>query len=184
MTWQPQTRPPWDHYFMGFAVQAATRGTCKRLQVGAIIVREKQILATGYNGSPAGEPHCVGNECDMDGGHCVRTVHAEMNAVTQAAKNGTTIAPGATIYTTATPCWNCFRVLISLGVKRYVYRMDYRFEGANADRIMNAASRQGVELLKLPLCYHCNDTGEIGPHDDKYVCCMCVVALRKASERK
>lgn len=172
MSWRPTTRPPWDAYFMQFAKAAATRGTCKRLKVGAVVVLDHQVVATGYNGSAPGQLHCEEADCDMEDGHCVRTIHAEMNALVQAAKHGVKIE-GATIYTTAAPCWNCFRVLLGAGIKRYVYGINYRFHGAAAERIMAAAERAKVTLEKAVDCWHCGDTGQIGPSDDVYECPFC-----------
>jgi len=111
---------------MDFAHAAATRGTCDRKHVGAVIVQERRIVATGYNGSIAGMPHCDDAGHDMIDGHCMRTIHAEMNALTQAAKFGMAVC-GASIYTTASPCWACFRVLVNAGVREFVYAEEYRY---------------------------------------------------------
>ena len=89
---------------MNIAVEVGTRSTCDRKHVGAVIVRDKSILATGYNGSIRGLPHCDEEGHLMEEGHCVRTVHAEANAIVQAAKNGVRI-DAASIYVTASPCW-------------------------------------------------------------------------------
>ena len=98
------TRVDWHTYFMNIARQGSTRSTCPRKHVGAVIVRDKTILSTGYNGSIRGLPHCSDVGCVMEDGHCVSTVHAEANAIIQAAKNGVSIE-GAELYTTASPCW-------------------------------------------------------------------------------
>ena len=98
------SRVDWHTYFMNIARQAATRSTCDRKHVGAVIVRDKTILSTGYNGSIRGMPHCDDVGHLMENGHCVATVHAEANAIIQAAKNGVRI-DGAELYTTASPCW-------------------------------------------------------------------------------
>ena len=102
-----------------------TRATCDRKQVGAVIVVDYQVAATGYNGSIRGLPHCDEVGHDMVDGHCVRTIHAEMNALAQAARRGVRIE-GAFIYTTASPCWSCFRVLVNAGIRRFVYGEAYR----------------------------------------------------------
>ena len=86
------SRPEWDDYFMGFALAAARRATCDRQHVGAVIVVDKQVVATGYNGSVRGMPHCHEVGHDMESGHCVRTIHAEMNALAQAARRGVAVA--------------------------------------------------------------------------------------------
>ena len=95
----PRARASWDEYFMNIAREVSTRSTCDRKFVGAVIVRDKSILATGYNGSIRGEPHCDEESHLMEGGHCVRTVHAEANAINQATRNGVRI-DGASIYVT------------------------------------------------------------------------------------
>jgi dCMP deaminase len=118
-------RVDWHTYFMNIARQAATRSTCDRKHVGAVIVRDKTILSTGYNGSIRGMPHCddVGHLMESD--HCVATVHAEANAIIQAAKNGVRI-DGAELYTTASPCWSCFKLIANAGIGTIYYGEFYR----------------------------------------------------------
>ena len=111
--------------------------------MGALIVKAKRILATGYNGSIAGLPHCDEVGHMMEEGHCVRTVHAEQNAVTQAARHGISI-DGATVYTTASPCWPCFKNLANAGVKEMVYAEFYRDE-----RIFEAAQQLDITLREV-----------------------------------
>ncbi|MGB5374209.1 MAG: dCMP deaminase family protein, partial [Polyangiales bacterium] len=113
-------RASWDQYFMDIAVVVATRSTCPRKHVGSVIVRDKTILSTGYNGSVRGLPHCDEVGHMMVDGHCVRTIHAEVNAIIQAAKNGSRI-DGASIYVTASPCWNCFKAICNVGIKRIIF---------------------------------------------------------------
>lgn len=120
-----QKRTGWDQYFMAIAKQVSTRATCKRKEVGAVLVRDRTILSTGYNGSVRGMAHCADVGCMMEEGHCVRTVHAEANAIIQAAKNGVSI-DGATIYTTASPCWWCFKLIVNAGVTKIVFGELYR----------------------------------------------------------
>jgi len=127
-------RPTWDQYFMTITRQVAERSTCLRAKVGAVIVRDKNILATGYNGAPAGLPHCTDVGCliyrsttpsgDVEE-NCFRCIHAEMNAIAQAAKNGAGIRDAA-VYVTHTPCIQCFKVLINTGIKRIVYDKPYK----------------------------------------------------------
>jgi dCMP deaminase len=116
--------------------QVAERSTCLRAKVGAVIVRNRSILATGYNGSPAGLPHCTEVGCLIyesrtpDGDveqNCYRTIHAEMNAITQAAKNGSAISD-ADIYVTHTPCIHCMKVLINTGLSTVYYDRPYKLE--------------------------------------------------------
>ncbi len=117
----PRLRASWDEYFMNIASEVSTRSTCDRKFVGAVIVRDKSILATGYNGSIRGLPHCDEEGHLMEDGHCVRTVHAEANAIVQAARNGVRIE-GATIYVTASPCWGA-----SASSRTWRPRADLRF---------------------------------------------------------
>lgn len=119
-------RPDWDHYFMQIADIVASRGSCERLQVGCVIVRDKRILVTGYNGAAKGAEHCTdpGVGCLMVDGHCQRAVHAETNAVIQGALHGVSLA-GATVYVTHSPCRNCAKLLVGTGIVRVVYRKDY-----------------------------------------------------------
>lgn len=137
------SRASWDEYFMAIARQVATRSTCERKHVGAVIVRDRSILATGYNGSIRGLPHCDEVGHLMENGHCVRTTHAEMNAIIQAAKNGTRIED-ADLYVTASPCWSCFKAIGNAGIKRIHFGEFYR-----DDRIFEAATALGIQLVDL-----------------------------------
>jgi dCMP deaminase len=136
-------RGNWDQYFMDIAQQVATRATCDRKHVGAVLVRDKTILSTGYNGAIRGLPHCDEVGHMMENGHCVATVHAEANAIIQAAKNGVSI-DGATIYTTASPCWPCFKLIANSGCARIVFGEFYR-----DPRIFEYAARLGLQLVGL-----------------------------------
>jgi dCMP deaminase len=119
--------------------QVAERSTCTRAKVGAVIVRDKNILATGYNGAPAGMPHCIDVGCLIyqsktpDGEieeNCFRTIHAEINAIAQAAKNGSSIKDGS-IYITHTPCIHCLKVLVNTGIKDIFYERPYKLHTLN-----------------------------------------------------
>lgn len=125
------TRPSWDDYFMGITFQVAQRGTCDRARVGAIIVKDRRILTTGYNGAPAGLPHCDEIGHLMINGHCMRTLHAEQNAIIQAALHGVSVA-GGTIYVTHQPCLTCAKMIINAGIKRVVYAGHYPDENSVA----------------------------------------------------
>ncbi len=127
----PETRPSWDDYFMDIAFQVATRSTCDRARVGAIIVKGRRILTTGYNGAPAGLPHCDDVGHLMIGGHCVRTLHAEQNAIIQGALHGVGVA-GGTMYVTHQPCLTCAKMIINAGIERVVYAGEYADENAVA----------------------------------------------------
>jgi len=126
-------RPSWDEYFLNLVDIVGQRSTCDRGRPGCVIVKNKRILATGYAGSPIGLPHCddVGHEMQKavnDNGsiseHCIRTIHAEMNAISQAAKFGISI-DDSTLYVKFTPCYNCAKVVINAGIKRVVAKVRY-----------------------------------------------------------
>lgn len=137
------SRVSWDEYFMNIAREVATRSTCSRKHVGAVIVRDKTILSTGYNGSVRGLGHCDEEGHMMEDGHCVRTIHAEANAIIQAAKNGTRIE-GAGIYITASPCWSCFKMIANSGLSRICYGEFYRDE-----RIFRTAAALDIDLVEV-----------------------------------
>ena len=128
---------------MRIATDVATRATCDRKHVGAVIVRDRSILATGYNGSIRGLPHCDEDGHLMEDGHCVRTIHAEANAIIQAARNGVRI-DAATIYVSASPCFNCFKMIANAGLTRIVFGEFYRDQ-----RIFEFAERLGIELVQV-----------------------------------
>ena len=139
-------RPSWDEYFMSLAHLAATRATCDRKHVGAVVVRNNRAVAMGYNGSPPGLPHCddVGHDLveTVDGKkNCVRTTHAEMNAILQAAADGTSLRDG-TMYTNTYPCWNCAKAILGAGIVRVVVDADYN----NDPRVIAAFDTAGVTL--------------------------------------
>jgi dCMP deaminase len=118
-------RPSVNEYFLTLAKDVALRATCPRKSVGCVIVKDRNILATGYNGSVSGLDHCDEVGCDIvtsaDGTkHCVRTIHAEANAIVQAAKHGHSLR-GATAYVTVTPCWPCFKLLINAGIQEIIF---------------------------------------------------------------
>lgn len=136
-------RVSWEKYFMNIAREVATRSTCDRKHIGAVVARDKTILSTGYNGSIRGLPHCddVGHE--MVDGHCIRTTHAEANAIAQAAKNGVRVDE-AEIFVTASPCYTCFKLIANSGIKTIYYDEFYRDE-----RILKHAKEAGIELVHL-----------------------------------
>ncbi|MCD4749433.1 MAG: dCMP deaminase family protein [Thermoanaerobaculales bacterium] len=136
-------RVSWDRYFMNLAAQAATRSTCPRKHVGAIIVRDKTVLSTGYNGSLRGASHCTEVGCLMVNGHCIRTVHAEANALVQAARHGTRLE-GAEIYVTASPCFDCFKLIVNAGLRTVYFGEFYRDE-----RVLEFADELGISMVNL-----------------------------------
>ncbi len=144
-------RPSWDEYFMKIAQVVATRATCVRRKVGAVLVRERRILTTGYNGAPSGLPHCedigcLRDELNVPSGErheLCRGLHAEMNALLQAAIHGVRVE-GATLYCTSSPCSVCAKMLINVGVKRVYTGGGYPDELA-AELLKDA----GVEVIEL-----------------------------------
>ena len=126
----------------------ALRSTCTRLMVGATIVRDKRIIAGGYNGSVSGSVHCVDEGCYVIDGHCVRTVHAEANALLQCAKFGVP-TDGADIYVTHFPCLQCTKQLIQSGIRTVYYAEDYR----NHPYAIELFEEAGVKTVKVPLNY-------------------------------
>lgn len=149
-------RPTWDAYFMEIAHTVSGRATCDRGRSGCVIVKDRQILVTGYVGSPKGLPHCdsVGHQLKQliheDGTvtqHCVRTVHAEQNAICQAAKLGISLN-GGTLYCKMTPCRTCAMLIINCGIIRVVCEKKYH-DGTDSEILFEKA---GVEL-----CYFSNN---------------------------
>jgi len=136
-------RVSWEEYFMNIAKEISTRSTCDRKHIGSVIVKDKTILSTGYNGSIRGMPHCDEAGHIMENDHCVATIHAETNAILQAAKNGVMIDK-AEVYITASPCWPCFKMLANAGIKKIYYGEFYR-DG----RIFDVAKKLGIELTHI-----------------------------------
>lgn len=143
-------RPTWDEYFMEVADTISKRATCDRGRSGCVIARGNQLLVTGYVGAPPGLPHCddaghqmkkVVHEDGTETQHCVRTIHAEQNAICQAARRGITI-DGATLYCRMTPCRTCAMLIISCGVKRVVCQWKYH-AGAESEEMFRQA---GIQL--------------------------------------
>lgn len=142
MTKEFHPRPSWDDYFMSQAELVASRSSCDRAAVGAVVVLNKTCIATGYNGSVVGLTNCDESGHLLEDGHCVRTVHAEMNALLQCARHGRA-TEGATIYVTHYPCLNCMKSILQAGIKRVVYLNDYRNNPISA----KLASEAGVDVI-------------------------------------
>lgn len=140
-------RPSWDEYFLQIADLVSTRATCDRLHVGAILVRDRMIISTGYNGSPRGTEHCDDAGHKMVNNHCIRTVHAEVNAILQAAYHGIS-TKGTTLYTRYFPCEHCIKTLINAGIEKIVYRELYK--NINQPFARKLLRQAGVKLVKLP----------------------------------
>ena len=146
MTEEKYTRPSWDEYFMEIANTVAKRATCDRGRSGCVIARDRQLLVSGYVGSPKGLPHCdeVGHqfkkmihEDESVTQHCVRTVHAEQNAICQAAKLGISLQ-GATLYCRMTPCRTCAMLIINCGIVRVVCEKKYH-AGTESEEMFKTA---------------------------------------------
>lgn len=138
-------RPTWDEYFIKTAEMVATRATCDRRHVGAVIVKDKIILSTGYNGAPRGLSHCDDVDHEISDGHCVRTVHAEANAIIQAARHGIAIE-GSMIYLTTSPCYDCFKMIVNAGIRRVVYRDFYMSRYGASKSVLLLAKKADVEI--------------------------------------
>src|SRR5699024_1119486 len=139
-------RISWEQYFMAQAQVVALRSTCTRLMVGAIIVRENRIISSGYNGSVADGDHCIDNGCYLVDGHCVRTVHAEANAILQCAKFGVE-KNNTVLYVTHFPCLQCTKQLIQAGIKKIYYEKDYR----NHELAIQLLQESQVEIEQVTL---------------------------------
>ncbi|RJP30910.1 MAG: hypothetical protein C4527_08795 [Candidatus Omnitrophota bacterium] len=154
-----QNRPSWDEYFMLLAKLAATRSTCYSRPVGAVIVRDKRVLTTGYNGAPPGTWHCTDRrqcfwrqpENQVEGiepKELSRAIHAEMNAIAHAARNGISI-DGGTLYCTLSPCINCIKVLISAGIREVFFEHIYDFNNLGGDKFLLAYYEQYKEIITV-----------------------------------
>lgn len=135
-------RPDWDEYFLKLAMLASERSTCPRMHCGCVLVRDRFVLATGYNGSLPGQPHCDDVGCLIVDNHCVRTNHAEINALIQAVNHGVNVQ-GATAYVTNMPCTTCAKALIGAGIKRVVVFSDY-----HSTLAVEFFEKSGVEIVK------------------------------------
>lgn len=136
-------RPGWTETFMRVAEVMALRGTCPRLRAGAVVAtRDNQILSSGYNGAPQGAPHCDDVGCLIEGGHCVRSAHAEANAIYQAARVGTPLH-GAVLYSLYRPCIRCAVAIVRSGIAAVWYKHPYDSDSMRAEAT-NLFSRAGI----------------------------------------
>jgi dCMP deaminase len=145
MTQNNSKRPSWDEYFLKLAMLASERSTCPRMHCGCVLVKDRFVLATGYNGSLPGHPHCEDEGCLVVENHCVRTNHAEMNALVQAAIHGVN-TNGATAYITNMSCTTCAKALIAAGIKKVVVFSDFHDTLA-----VKFYTESGVEIVKLDM---------------------------------
>ncbi|CDQ18061.1 dCMP deaminase [Halobacillus karajensis] len=139
-------RITWNQYFMAQSYLLKSRSTCQRLAVGAVIVRDKRMIAGGYNGSVSGGVHCIDEGCYVVEGHCVRTIHAEMNALLQCSKFGVA-TDNAEIYVTHFPCLHCTKAIIQAGIKAVYYSEDYK----NNPYAIELLQQSGVRMQKVPI---------------------------------
>ena len=139
-------RIPWDQYFMAQSLLISTRSTCTRLAVGATIVRNKRVLSGGYNGSVSGDAHCIDAGCKVVDGHCVRTIHAEANAILQCAKFGSP-TEGADIYVSYFPCLQCTKMIIQAGIKNIYYLHDYN----NNEYAKELLEHADIKIIKVDM---------------------------------
>ncbi len=139
-------RPSWDEYFLKVAMLVSERSTCPRMHCGCVLVKDKQILSTGYNGSIPGDAHCEDDGCMIVENHCVRTIHAEMNAILQCSSHGVN-TDGAKAYITNMPCTNCAKSLIAAGIKEIIIFSDYH--DTLAEDFFKKANVQ-IKRLKMP----------------------------------
>lgn len=139
-------RIPWNQYFMAQAVLLSLRSTCTRLEVGATLVKDRRIIAGGYNGAVSGDNHCIDHGCYVVDGHCIRTIHAEMNALLQCAKLGIS-TDGAEIYVTHFPCLHCTKAILQAGIKKIYYLHDYH----NDPYAIELIKKLGVEIQQVKL---------------------------------
>ncbi len=137
-------RPDWDSFWFTLALMYSTRGTCDRLRVACIIVKNKRLVGAGYNGSPHGQPHCDDVGHLMVDGHCERTLHSEENAILNTARED---LRDATAYVTATPCYRCTRLLINAGIKKIYFLSTYK-NSRGREMTEELAKTSGVELVQ------------------------------------
>lgn len=150
------SRPEWDKYFLKVAMLVSERATCPRMHCGCVLVKDKRILSTGYNGSIPGDVHCEDEGCMIVDNHCVRTTPAEMNAIIQCSIHGVS-TQGATAYITNMPCTNCAKSLIAAGIKEIVIFSDYH--DTKAEEFFNIAG-VSINRLQMPdssIYYNLND---------------------------
>jgi dCMP deaminase len=134
-----------DQVFLNIAKELMRMGTCTHLKVGAVLVKDGRIISTGWNGNPKGMPHCDDIGCTVDKtGHCISTLHAELNAVVWAARAGVPI-DGSVLYTTDYPCYQCTKIILASGIKRVCYLRDYGTK-ESVERIIGLFAKAGIVL--------------------------------------
>lgn len=142
-------RPSWDEYFMALSKLAAIMATCPKRHVGAVVVKNKRVLATGYNGAPPGLPHCTEVGClifEDEGSSCRRVLHSEQNAILQDSRN----MEGATLYTSFLPCVDCMKEIVSVKIAEIVYEEEYPGTKPRYTQAKEFAQGTNVKLRKIP----------------------------------
>lgn len=139
-------RIPWDQYFMSQSLLISMRGTCTRLSVGATIVRDRRVISGGYNGSVSGDVHCSEVGCKVVAGHCIRTIHAEVNAILQCAKFGVP-TDGADMYVSYFPCLQCTKTIIQAGIKKLYFLHDYN----NNEYAIELLEHAGIKVIQIDM---------------------------------
>lgn len=143
------TRPTWDEYFMMAAKLIAVMATCPKLRVGTVIVKSKRIIASGFNGAPAGQPHCTEVGCmtfDGEGTSCRRVIHSEHNAVLQNSRD----IQGGSLYTPYLPCIDCMKPIIASGISEVVYEREYQGHKPKYQMSKELALQAGIKLRRIP----------------------------------
>ena len=138
-------RISWDEYFMRITEIVAKRSTCNKIEVGCIIVKNRLILSTGYNGAPKGMPHCIDVGCLIYNNHCIRSLHAEVNAIIQCASSNMS-TKGSYVYVTHLPCWQCSLMLINAEVEKIFYANDYVDDRGNQLELLKKAN---IKVIKI-----------------------------------
>lgn len=134
----------WHEYFLAQSHLLSLRSTCERLKVGVTIVKDNRIIAGGYNGSVSGEDHCIDVGCLLEDGHCIRTIHAEINALLQCSKFGVS-TEGASVYVTHFPCVHCTKSLVQAGISNIFYTKDYK----NHEYALSLLDKTGVNYERI-----------------------------------
>lgn len=148
-------RISWHEYFMAQAKLISLRGTCARLYVGSVITRDRRVIAGGYNGSISGDVHCIDVGCKVVDGHCVRTIHAEQNALMQCVKFGVA-TEGAEIYVTHFPCLHCTKLIVQAGIRHIYYETPYRMDDYAIQLLKQAGV--GMTQISVDINKYLNDT--------------------------
>ena len=144
-----KTRPTWDEYFMMAAKLIAVMATCPKLRVGTVIVKNKRIISSGFNGAPAGHPHCMDVGCmifEDEGSSCRRVIHSEHNAILQNSKD----VAGGSLYTPYMPCIDCMKPIVASGISEVIFEKEYQGYKQRYQMSKELASQAGIKLKKIP----------------------------------